>query len=59
MSSMSLAAVVLLLPCLLAAPQLPLQSRIPDRPIEDPAAWAWGRHPRNGFGYKAKVTENL
>ena len=55
---MSLPAAVLLLPCLLAAPQLPLQSSLPDRPIEDPAAWAWGRHPRNGFGYKAKVNKS-
>ena len=55
---MSLPAAVLLLPCLLAAPQLPLQSSLPDRPIEDPAAWTWGRHPRNGFGYKAKVNKS-
>ena len=52
---MSLTTALLLLPSLMAAPQLPLQSILPNKPIEDPAAWAWGRHPRDGFGYKAKV----
>lgn len=51
---MSLTTALLLLPSLMAAPQLPLQSILPKKPIEDPAAWAWGRHPRDGFGYKAK-----
>merc|ERR1712083_839043 len=31
-----------------------LKSQLPANPIEDPPSWAWGRHPRNGFGYKAK-----
>ena len=31
-----------------------LQSELPAEPIENPADWAWGQHPRNGLGYKAK-----
>merc|ERR1711997_1417520 len=31
-----------------------LRSQYPEKPIEDPANWAWGQHPRNGLGYKAK-----
>ena len=33
-----------------------LLSQLPDDPIEQPApdSWAWGRHPKNGFGYKAR-----
>ena len=30
------------------------RSELPSNPIENPMSWAWGRHPRNGFGYKAK-----
>merc|ERR1712119_187523 len=31
-----------------------LRSQYPEKPIEDPANWAWGQHPRNGLGYNAK-----
>merc|ERR1712062_710038 len=31
-----------------------LQSEYPANPIEDPQSWAWGQHPDNGLGYKAK-----
>merc|ERR1712088_40079 len=31
-----------------------LRSEYPEEPIENPAEWAWGQHPRNGLGYKAK-----
>ena len=31
-----------------------LQSQYPVNPIEDPETWAWGQHPENGLGYKAK-----
>merc|ERR1711936_1564871 len=31
-----------------------LQSQYPANPIEDPPTWAWGQHPDNGLGYKAK-----
>merc|ERR1712062_879577 len=31
-----------------------LRSQYPEEPIEDPPTWAWGQHPRNGLGYKAK-----
>merc|ERR1712062_533224 len=31
-----------------------LRSQYPEEPIENPAEWAWGQHPRNGLGYKAK-----
>merc|ERR1712072_839285 len=30
------------------------QVKYPEEPIENPAEWAWGQHPRNGLGYKAK-----
>ena len=44
-----------LLSTALAVPALvSLKSRLPDNPIEDPAAWAWGRHPDNGLDYKAR-----
>eukprot|EP00090_Calanus_glacialis_P027143 TRINITY_DN4271_c0_g1_i4.p1 TRINITY_DN4271_c0_g1~~TRINITY_DN4271_c0_g1_i4.p1 ORF type:complete len:177 (+),score=33.27 TRINITY_DN4271_c0_g1_i4:97-627(+) len=33
---------------------VPLASKLPANPIEDPADWAWGQHPSNGLGYKAK-----
>ena len=33
---------------------VPLQSQLPEDPIEPPASWAWGQHPANGLGYKAK-----
>ena len=33
---------------------MPLKSRLPDNPIEDPADWAWGLHPDNGLDYKAR-----
>ena len=35
-------------------PFVPLKSRLPDNPIEDPADWAWGLHPDNGLDYKAR-----
>merc|ERR1712080_657109 len=31
-----------------------LRSQYPEKPIENPADWAWGQHPRNGLGYNAK-----
>merc|ERR1712037_158545 len=31
-----------------------LRSQLPEKPIENPANWAWGQHPRNGLGYNAK-----
>ena len=31
-----------------------LKSQYPSNPIEDPQSWAWGLHPDNGLGYKAK-----
>ena len=31
-----------------------LQSKLPTDPIEQPDDWAWGRHPKDGFGYKAR-----
>merc|ERR1711936_200217 len=31
-----------------------LRSEYPEEPIENPSEWAWGQHPRNGLGYKAK-----
>merc|ERR1711863_34953 len=31
-----------------------LQPQYPANPIEDPNTWAWGQHPDNGLGYKAK-----
>merc|ERR1712088_469295 len=31
-----------------------LRSQYPEKPIENPAEWAWGQHPRNGLGYNAK-----
>merc|ERR1712203_512687 len=31
-----------------------LRSQYPEKPIENPANWAWGQHPRNGLGYNAK-----
>ena len=31
-----------------------LKSQYPANPIEDPNTWAWGQHPDNGLGYKAK-----
>jgi len=34
--------------------QINLISKLPDKPIEDPAEWAWGEHPKNGFGFKAR-----
>merc|ERR1711868_182714 len=37
----------------LSAPQVQLQSKLPKEPIEDPATWAWGKHP-NGLDYNAK-----
>ena len=33
---------------------VPLLSQLPANPIEDPADWAWGQHPLNGLGYKAR-----
>ena len=33
---------------------VPLQSQLPAEPIEDPVDWAWGQHPDEGLGYKAK-----
>jgi len=33
-----------------------LLSKVPSEPIEDPNSWAWGRHPKNGYGYKARNT---
>eukprot|EP00091_Calanus_sinicus_P010610 TRINITY_DN24540_c0_g1_i1.p1 TRINITY_DN24540_c0_g1~~TRINITY_DN24540_c0_g1_i1.p1 ORF type:complete len:174 (-),score=42.64 TRINITY_DN24540_c0_g1_i1:39-560(-) len=33
---------------------VPLASKLPANPIEEPADWAWGQHPANGLGYKAK-----
>ena len=33
---------------------VPLASKLPANPIEDPADCAWGQHPANGLGYKAK-----
>ena len=33
---------------------VPLQSKYPANPIEDPQTWAWGQHPDNGLDYKAK-----
>ena len=33
---------------------VPLQSQLPTEPIEPPADWAWGLHPDEGLGYKAK-----
>jgi len=43
------------LPIYTAVPTpIELKSELPSNPIEDPMSWAWGRHPRNGFGYKAK-----
>ena len=44
-----------LLSTALAVPAfVPLKSRLPDNPIEDPADWAWGLHPDNGLDYKAR-----
>jgi len=34
--------------------QINLISKLPEKPIEDPAEWAWGEHPKNGFGFKAR-----
>jgi len=31
-----------------------LQSELPPNTIEDPNDWAWGLHPDNGLGYKAR-----
>merc|ERR1712037_13563 len=31
-----------------------LRSQLPEKPIENPANWAWGQHHRNGLGYNAK-----
>jgi len=31
-----------------------LRSQLPAEPIEDPPSWAWGTHPRNALGYRAK-----
>merc|ERR1712088_815373 len=31
-----------------------LRSQYPEKPIENPANWAWGQHPRNGLGYNAE-----
>merc|ERR1712066_605477 len=31
-----------------------LRPQYPEKPIENPADWAWGQHPRNGLGYNAK-----
>ena len=33
---------------------VPLKSQYPSNPIEDPQTWAWGQHPDNGLGYKAR-----
>ena len=38
-------------------PLVALKSQLPAEPIEDPAVWAWGRHPDNGLDYAAKVGE--
>merc|ERR1712029_316466 len=35
-------------------PLVALKSQLPPEPIEDPAVWAWGRHPDNGLDYAAK-----
>merc|ERR1712209_13445 len=35
-------------------PLVALKSQLPAEPIEDPALWAWGRHPDNGLDYAAK-----
>ena len=34
--------------------QINLISKLPEKPIEDPAEWAWGEHPKDGFGFKAR-----
>jgi len=36
-----------------------LLSKVPSEPIEDPNSWAWGRHPKNGYGYKARNSLTL
>ena len=47
--------VSLLLSGVLASPVfVDLKSSYPVNPIEDPESWAWGEHPDNGLGYKAK-----
>ena len=33
---------------------VPLKSKLPQEPIENPADWAWGLHPDNGLDYSAK-----
>ena len=33
---------------------VPLKSKLPEEPIENPADWAWGLHPDNGLDYSAK-----
>ena len=33
---------------------VPLKSKLPSEPIENPADWAWGLHPDNGLDYSAK-----
>ena len=56
-----LLTVFLVYTCSLFAPLIhsspvlvPLLSQLPSNPIEDPADWAWGQHPLNGLGYKAR-----
>ena len=36
---------------------VPLKSKLPQEPIENPADWAWGLHPDNGLDYSAKERE--
>merc|ERR1712117_374507 len=50
---------LLLIPLSTSAPQIQLLSSLPEDPIEDPADWAWGAHPDNGFDYKAKNSLTL
>merc|ERR1712061_839827 len=52
---MQIFVVTLLLSRMEGSPVLvELQSQYPANPIEDPPTWAWGQHPQNGLGYKAK-----
>jgi len=42
-----------------APQQINLISKLPEKPIEDPAEWAWGEHPKDGFGFKARNSLTL
>merc|ERR1712061_760877 len=50
----SVLALACLVPALASPVQVTLQSQLPAEPIEDPATWAWGRHPDDGLDYAAK-----